>query len=158
MKPQTDRITQSVINTALNTNKDTVLLKRTYNEDSTTSSMTGYKNGNRVLSQYAIELPWRENQRRISCIPEGVYDCELHTSPSKGKCYSVKNVKDRDNILIHVGNYVYGDKIDLLGCIAPALDFADINKDGHIDGVSSGKALQEMFDKLPDKFKLIVYS
>jgi len=153
-----DRINQQVINTALNTIKDTLILKRTYNADSTTSSMSGFKNGTKVISQYAIELPWRDNKNKVSCIPEGVYDCIIWNSPSKGKCFKVLNVPGRDSILIHKGNYVFGIKIDSLGCILPAMLFADVNADGHIDGVSSGLAMDELFSSMPDKFKLIIYS
>ena len=31
-----------------------------------------------------LELPWRDNQRGISCIPEGIYECKLAHSPSRG--------------------------------------------------------------------------
>jgi len=158
MKPTTDQITQSVINTALNQIKDTLILKRTYYDDATTSAVTGFNNGLKVVSMVSTELPFRDNKNDISCILEGVYDCELHQSPSKGKCYSVKNVPGRGNILIHTGNYVYGEKVNSQGCILPALKLIDINKDGHIDGQSSGDAMKLLFAKMPKKFKLIIYS
>lgn len=158
MKPVTDQITQSVINTALNQIKDTLIMKRTYYDDATTSAMTGFNNAVKVVSMVSTELPYRENKNKVSCIPEGVYDCELHQSPSKGKCYSVKDVEGRNNILIHVGNYVYGEKVDSEGCILPAMKLIDINQDGHIDGQSSGEAMKLLFAKMPKKFKLIIYS
>lgn len=69
---------------------------------------------------YALELPWRDNQKRISCIPAGTYELEYMKGSSSGKfkrCYYVKNVTGRSEILIHVGNY----PADTLGCILPGL-------------------------------------
>ena len=34
---------------------------------------------------HTIELPWRENQRGISCIPPGEYECKIRISPKYGK-------------------------------------------------------------------------
>ena len=31
-----------------------------------------------------LELPWRDNARNVSCIPEGRYRLERRDSPSKG--------------------------------------------------------------------------
>lgn len=60
-----------------------------------------------------LELPWRDNQKMISCIPVGVYKCTKKHSPSRGLVYSVLDVPDREHILIHVGNYPK----DTNGCI-----------------------------------------
>lgn len=55
---------------------------------------------------YGIERPWLNNQRNISCIPAGIYNCIPHISPSKGKTWLVDNVPNRDNILFaHSGNF-----------------------------------------------------
>lgn len=72
---------------------------------------------------HSLELPWRDNAPTISCIPKGVYLCELVDSPSKGLVYEVKNVQGRSHVLIHAANWA-GDRAkglhsDLLGCIAP---------------------------------------
>ena len=58
------------------------------------------------------ELPWRNNERGNSCIPAGVYQVQMHTSPRFGRCYEVKDVPERTDILLHHGNWC-GD--DLLG-------------------------------------------
>jgi len=60
---------------------------------------------------YTLELPWRDNQRQISCIPEGEYDCIWQRSPRFGLTYQILNVPDRSRILIHSGNlsrHTYG--------------------------------------------------
>ena len=70
---------------------------------------------------FTLELPWRENVRRKSCIPPGRYGVECVTTPKRGPVYLVQKVPGRDSILIHSGN-VAGDvekgyESDVLGCI-----------------------------------------
>lgn len=61
-----------------------------------------------------LELPWRDNQRGISCIPEGTYECKLAWSPSrKRKVYWLQNVPGREAVQIHIGNFTK----DIRGCI-----------------------------------------
>lgn len=71
-----------------------------------------------------VELPWRGNATGLSCIPVGVYRCELVYSPRFGRAYEVRDVPGRTNILLHAANFA-GDRAkgwysELLGCIAPA--------------------------------------
>ncbi len=56
-----------------------------------------------------LELPWRENQKNISCIPPGEYECKIRISPKYGSIFWVTKVKGRTYILIHAGNWA-GDK------------------------------------------------
>lgn len=68
-----------------------------------------------------LELPWRNNQRQISCIPPGIYDVEIRLSNKYGRVYWVRRVPDRTYILIHSGNYggdkSKGYKTHIMGCI-----------------------------------------
>jgi len=72
---------------------------------------------------YTIELPWRDNQRQISCIPPGRYECAIVGSPKFGRVYEVKNVPGRSAVLIHsanlAGDLTKGWTTQLQGCIAP---------------------------------------
>lgn len=97
-------------------------------------------NGSVIDTLFTLELPWKNNERRVSCIPIGNYKLKLHTSPKFGKCYWVKDVPSRDAILIHPANYTR----QLLGCIAVGLDHKDIDKDGELDLVSSRKAMDKI--------------
>lgn len=73
----------------------------------------------------SLELPWRDNQPCISCIPAGKYVIDLqHQSPKFGKCWEVMGVEGRTHILFHVANRCR----ELLGCIAVGKSF------GHIEG------------------------
>ena len=70
---------------------------------------------------YSLELPWRENQRNISCIPPGEYITEIRLSPRFGKVYWLKEVPNRSWILTHSGNWAgdvnKGYKTHVNGCI-----------------------------------------
>lgn len=90
---------------------------------------------------YCLELPWKKNEARVSCVPAGIYPMTWTNSPRlKKKTWRLQQVKDRDGILIHPANYVH----DLLGCLAPGLSFDDINDDGVIDITSSGVGLMQL--------------
>lgn len=73
------------------------------------------------FSCHTLELPWRDNQRSISCIPVGEYDVHLRLSPKYGSIYHVREVPDRSYILIHSGNWAgdveKGFKTHVNGCI-----------------------------------------
>jgi len=71
---------------------------------------------NGKLICFTIELPWRNNQKRISCIPEGSYKVEKRFSEKFGNHLELKNVINRSLILIHPANNALKE---LKGCIAP---------------------------------------
>lgn len=93
----------------------------------------------------SIELPWKNNDKGTSCIPEGLYELRFTLSKRFGKkMWEVMNVPGRGGIRIHAGNYLK----DTEGCILPCLKWTDINKDGVLDGASSGDALQMLEEGL----------
>jgi len=68
-----------------------------------------------------LELPWRDNEKQISCIPPGIYDVDIRLSNKYGRVYWVRKVPNRSYILIHSGNYAgdktKGFKTHVMGCI-----------------------------------------
>lgn len=107
--------------------------------------------GSKVVASFAtLELAWRNNQRKVSCIPKGTYTCVVRNSPKYGNHWHVTNVPNRDLILIHHGNY----HTDILGCILVGLGHKDLNKDGYKDVVMSKVAMDELRKLLPDSFEL----
>lgn len=97
-----------------------------------------------------LELPWHNNENKISCIPTGNYDVLKRTSAKYGNHFHIVNVPGRDYILIHSANYVR----QLLGCIAVGYSHTDIDGDGLRDVTDSRTALSELNDILPKTFKL----
>jgi len=103
----------------------------------------------RALFVRSLELPWRDNKPKTSCIPVGRYKMRWSMSARfKKMMWEVLKVPGRAGIRIHSGNYA-GDKLsDSLGCILPCLKWADINADGVIDGTGSKNALSMLEDEL----------
>lgn len=64
----------------------------------------------------SIELPWLDNKKQVSCIPEGRYELRKRCNPRFGHHLLVINVPDRSYILIHAANDA---KKEIKGCIAP---------------------------------------
>lgn len=63
-----------------------------------------------------IELPWKSNLPRKSCIPEGRYQLQKRFTHARGYHLLVENVPCRTWILIHPANDALEE---LKGCIAP---------------------------------------
>ena len=89
-----------------------IVLKRTYFPDGTNGKLKC--NGKSICN--TIELPWRENQKRVSCIPEGKYFIRKRYSQKFQWHLEVIDVKDRSLILFHPANNAL---LELNGCIAP---------------------------------------
>lgn len=118
-----------------------LLLTRTYKGSNTLGQIDVISDhGEVVETYYTLELPDKNNERRVSCIPKGIYKLKKHVSPKFGKCFWLQDVPNRSEILIHPANYTR----QLLGCIAVGMDHKDINKDGELDVTSSRKAMAEL--------------
>lgn len=88
--------------------------------------LNGYKNAPDI---YTLELPWRDNKRNISCIPQGLYNVVPHNTNKYPKSYRLLNVPDREGILIHEGNFASSVKFanrtyepETKGCILVGFD------------------------------------
>src|ERR1700676_1908789 len=68
------------------------------------------------LMTYTIELPWKNNQARVSCIPEGRYELVKRWNRKFDRHLQVMDVPGREYILIHPANEALHE---LKGCIAP---------------------------------------
>lgn len=100
-----------------------------------------------------LELPDKNNQKNISCIPEGLYNAKKRISPGKGyEVIEYLNVPNRTYIQIHCGVFTR----HILGCQIPGLDFIDLDGDGIPDITNSRNALDELLFALPDKFMIEV--
>ena len=99
-----------------------------------------------------LELPDKQNQRNISCIPTGTYDVNPRTSERHKKHFIVEDVDNRDYILIHPANYY----TQLRGCIAVGYKFYDINKDGECDVTHSRRTMKHLLEAAPCGFNMII--
>ncbi len=110
----------------------TLLLVRSYGPQGTNGKLSYL--GEHIC--YTIELPDRNNLRRISCIPEGRYLLRMGNYPKFGLQIGLPQVLNREAILIHPANDALKE---LLGCIAPVTTLTGEGK-----GSGSGKALAKL--------------
>jgi hypothetical protein len=103
--------TRSTISNSNNINL--LLLRDTFTDESTIGEL--FVNGERFCD--TLELPYRDNQKSISCIPTGEYKVRLRLPRESATRHYihllVKDVKDRSHILFHRGNTAK----DSRGCI-----------------------------------------
>jgi hypothetical protein len=124
-----------------------------YEDKQTTGKLFVYSEGGELeLSLFTLELPWKDNKRRVSCIPEGEYKVIKHISPKFGECLWIQDVPNRSEILVHRGNH----HTQILGCVLAGLDLKDINKDGYKDVTSSVKAMKKLLKVVPQEFTLTI--
>ena len=89
-----------------------------------------------------IELPWKNNETKVSCIPEGKYFIRKRFSQKFKWHLEVLDVKNRSLILFHPANNALQE---LKGCIAPVTKL-------------SGPGLGLMSRKAFTKLKSLVYA
>ena len=115
-------------------------LKRTYYLKGTNGIL--YLGDKKICS--TIELPWQENQRRISCIPEGRYLLKKRFNPKFGDHLWVWDVPARDYILVHAFNDALEES---KGCIAPVAEITGIGK-GALSRISLAKLVSLVYPEL----------
>lgn len=126
-----------------------IVIQRTYLKDATTGQAQVIMPSQRYTF-CTLELPWKDNQRRVSCIPEGKYQVIPHHSPKFGSCFWLQDVPNRSEILIHPGNFTS----QILGCILPGTAHAHLNSDKTIDVVSSQVAMKRLLAYLQKPFEI----
>lgn len=107
-------------------------LTRVYKSGGTNGTLT--LNGHFVC--FTIELPWQENKKNVSCIPEGKYDLKTRYSQKHKRHLEVVDVYNRSLILFHPANNALEE---LQGCIAPVM---------HLTGIGTGIYSRFALDKL----------
>ena len=114
-----------------------VILSRTYFPDGTNGILEF--EGKFICK--TIELPWKMNETKVSCIPEGKYFIKKRYSKKFQWHLEIINVKSRSLILFHPANNALQE---LNGCIAPVTKL-------------SGPGLGLMSRKAFSKLKNLVY-
>ena len=127
-----------------------ISIDRTYEEKQTKGYTAVFDaEGTVIFTLDTLELPWKNNERNVSCIPEGVYKGVRRYSKKYKHHIHITDVEGRSLILIHWGNYAgsVNPKTgypDIQGCILTGNGFKDITGDG-IDEILSSKTT---FNKL----------
>ena len=113
-----------------------IILHRSHFEEGTNGTLFI----NNTFFCFTIELPWKDNKRNISCIPEGQYEIKTRFSKRFQHHLIVKDVKGRSFILFHPANDA---NKELMGCIAPVSYLKGIGK-----GTYSRNAMQQLLSKV----------
>ena len=128
--------------TRLNNMKRLILIRTMYEETQTRGILLVVDNNRVLFDCNTLELPWRDNHRKVSCVPAGTYPVVYEYSPKfKQKLYELKEVPNRSEVKIHVGNFASGMDNQIAGCILVGSKYLDINHDGIDDIVSSRQTL-----------------
>lgn len=143
------------------TKGDVLVIKRLESDEVETLGLISViRDGEVLCTTHSLELPWRDNQRNISCIPTGSYtgrvldtEAELSTTRFDYKCIAIDNVPERSGIKIHIANYVH----QIRGCIIPGKGRRDIDNDGIIDMIGSAQALDKIIQNLPQDKPFDIY-
>ena len=101
--------------------KHALLLRQAESNEGTFGTLRVYEDGALLYTCFTGELPNRDNQPRISCIPLGIYSCRHWCSQKFPNHFEVMNVPERTAIIIHEGNFCgdqsLGYKSNAAGCI-----------------------------------------
>ncbi|MEN8816289.1 MULTISPECIES: DUF5675 family protein [Flavobacteriaceae] len=109
-----------------------LILKRSYFEKGTNGAL--FINGRFIC--FTIELPWQDNRRNVSCVPEGAYEVVPRISKRFRNHLHILNVPGRSLILIHPANDAAKE---LRGCLSPVSQLSGIGT-----GWLSRAALQKL--------------
>ena len=82
----------------------------------------------------ALERPWLDNQRSVSCIPAGTYRAIRHVSPRFGETFWIQDVPGRSEILFHKGNI----DDDSHGCVLVGEQFDPVKGEDGIVASAQG--------------------
>lgn len=117
-----------------------LVLIRTYQLKGTNGQL--YAAGEKFCD--TIELPWKENQRQVSCIPEGRYELRRRYTPKFGYHFLLREVPGRSNILIHAFNDAMAES---RGCIAPVSQLSGEGR-GHYSRLALARMVTLLYPEL----------
>lgn len=127
--------------------KRIIIVRTEYTTHQTLGVMLVIQDHKLVYHCNTLELPWQNNERRISCVPPGTYRIvKEYSARFNTMLWELKDVPGRSECKIHTANYVH----QLNGCIAPGKQYVDINGDGFLDITNSRTALTALHDALSE--------
>lgn len=113
----------------------TYIIKRIASGESTFGVFIDDRN---IPFAVTLELPWKDNQHDVSCIPVGTYTVKRVITPKHGECFEILSVPGRTGILFHIANTFN----DLLGCIGVGEKFDPVKG---INGIAESTLGYEEF-------------
>lgn len=120
-------------------------LFRTYDPEGTNGEL-------KLVVCNTIELPWLQNQRNVSCMPEGRYELRKRFIKKFGLHMLVVDVPDRSWILILPANDAM---TQMKGCIAPVTQLTGPGK-GNESRLANEKLKVLVLEALERKEKVFI--
>jgi len=121
------------------------ILRQEHSDKQTLGYLYIIDNEEILFSCNTLELPWRDNQSNISCVPIGEYKCVLEYSDRfERDLWELKDVPNRSECKFHSANYFK----QLNGCIALGDSFKDIDGDGYKDVTNSVETMRKFHNIL----------
>ena len=114
----------------------TFILKRVSHTEEATFGVLMYQS---VPFCLTLELPWRDNKRNVSCIPEGTY--AVTKNPDK-QAFNILSVPSRSGVQIHIGN----KPSEIKGCVLLGEKYEPLGDEYAVH--ESRKAFNELETKL----------
>jgi len=99
-----------------------------------------------------LELPWRDNQRRLSCIPAGRYQALRHECPRFGNSIWINGVPGRTGILLRSHKY----DNDTLNGILVGREFKNRNGNEQLDVTYSRATMNRLYDYCPISVEILI--
>lgn len=121
------------------------ILRQEYSDKQTLGYLYVVDNEEILFSCNTLELPWKDNQQNVSCVPIGEYKCALEYSDRfQRDLWELKDVPNRSECKFHSANYFR----QLNGCIALGDSFKDIDGDGYKDVTNSVETMRKFHNVL----------
>ncbi|WP_052444839.1 DUF5675 family protein [Flammeovirga sp. OC4] len=117
-----------------------MLFRLQEDEKQTLGVLKVYDGLQEIFECKTLELADKDNQRNVSRIPSGHYQCVPRYSRKYGHHYHITGVPNRSLILIHTGNF----NRDIRGCVIVGSKHYDIDQDGYKDVTSSRLIFNKM--------------
>ena len=138
-----------------------MLLRRNsaqHTENQVTGTLEVLRGGDVVFKCFTLELPWKNNERQVSCImpapgAERTYKARK-TKKSPSFNYEHLDILDtpgRSYVKLHSANFA---QKELKGCISVGDKLTDMNGDGELDATSSRKTLEKLLTFIPSECDL----
>lgn len=133
-----------------------LIIERRYEIDCTLGTATLRDEFDNIVFQFkTLELPYKDNQRGISCIKEGLYTLKKNRWQTKfGNHFDIIGCEPRQGVKMHAGNYTS----QIRGCVLPGTKHVFLNKDNTMDISNSKATLEHLFSLCPDELQLEIRS
>jgi len=126
-----------------------IKIKRWYHNDCTIGRLSFGS-----FQCFTLELPDKDNQSSISCIPEGTYNFHTRVSGKNGFVIELEDVEDRTYIQVHAGNYIS----QIEGCILVGDSIKWLNQDDVPDVTNSKNTLKKLLNLVGDSGEIKIWS